>query len=198
MEELKNNSLAISLMIILTIIKFIVVPVMDWQNIKISEINLQARKLEKAENLLVHGEELLKTRQNLKLRVLTLKENFYEKQNQNVLQRKIQQTVEQELKALDLKVNTIGWQSKSIVDNTDLTQLRLEYRVEGKTVNVLKYLLNVNMKKNAPDVSILNLLFKTRAKGELGSVSAHIGLSFYMLNTTLPSETTHEGVNVES
>jgi len=188
MNELKKHALALSIIVVLLALKFVFVPLMQWQDSQINTVAMLERKIEKVESLLLSDNILNEQHLALSNALSNLERDIFNYQEESGFQLKQQKIVESNLSKNILKISSIGWQSTVELTELPLLQHSLEYRVSGKTNNVVKYITQLKAQDITPDIQALNLSFRNQKQGELGSVSARIRVSYYMFkNGYIPS-----------
>jgi len=108
MHELKKHALALSLIATLIIIKFIFIPIADWQDDKQGQLALLERKVAKIDDLMLSKEKIVSWGAVLEQQITNLSNDFYIKQDGGKFKRKQQKLIEAEIKVFDLKMNNIG------------------------------------------------------------------------------------------
>lgn len=184
MRELKKHSIALGLITLLLVLKFIFVPLIQWQDIQINTVAMLERKIEKVESLLLADNLLNEQHFVLSSALSNLEREIFFYQDESAFQLKQQKIVESNLSKSALKVSSIGWQTTVVLRKLPLLQFSLEYRVSGKTNKMVEYLIQLKGQDITPDVQALNFSFRNQNKGTLGSISARIRVTYYMFNSS--------------
>jgi len=181
-NDLKKHAVALTIIGFLVLIKFIFIPIFDWQNQQLAEMSLEQRKLEKVKLLMQSREVLSIQYSRLDKRLHKLNKRFYSQQNAEKFKRQQQKTIEAELKAQQLKIKNIGWQTT--IENIDapLTQYSVNYSFSGKGEDVVNYILSINANEKYSQLAVLHISFAKQRKGRLGRLSARLRRVFYMAN----------------
>jgi len=180
MNDLKKHSLALSLIALLLFLKFVLIPLIQWQDNQITTVAMLERKIEKVENLLLSDNVLNEQYLALSNALSNLEQEIFSYQEESTFQLTQQKMVENNLLKSELKVSSIGWQNTVELAKLPLLQFSLEYRVSGKTNNVVEYLTQLKAQDRTPDIKALNFSFRNQSQGKLGSVSARIRVNYYM------------------
>ncbi len=180
MNDIKKHAVALTIIALLIFIKFIFVPILDWQDNVLADIALQERKIAKIE-LLMESKELLSS-QEIKLdkRLTELNKRFYSLQNSEAFKRAVQKNIENELKSYELKIKNIGW--KTTIEHSDapLTQYSVNYSFSGQGENVVDYILAIDASDKYSELAMMNVTFSKQRKGRLGRLSGRLQRVFYM------------------
>lgn len=180
MNDLKKHAVALGAIALLVIIKFVFIPILDWQDNALTDIALQQRKVAKI-NLLVQSKDVLTDQETELIEHLQrLNKRFYSQQNGNSFKRKIQKTIEDDLKLRKLKIKNIGWQTTTDNPIAPLTQYSINYSFSGKGVDMVNYILAINASDKYSQVAVLNISFSEQRQGRLGYLSARLQRVFYM------------------
>ncbi len=180
MNELKKHALALSLIAILIIIKFLFIPIIDWQNEKQSRLALLERKIAKIDVLMQGKEEISNWKNVLEQQLVNLSNDFYAKQDGEKFKRQQQKLIEAEVKAFNLKMNNIGW--KTTIDNpvAPLTQYSVSYSFTGQGTEVINYLLSINAADKYSEIAEFNATFARKYPGQIGRLTIRLRRTFYM------------------
>lgn len=180
MNDIKKHALALSLITLLLFLKFILIPLIQWQDNQINTVAMLERKIEKVDNLLLSDNVLNEQYLALSNALSNLEHEIFLYQEESTFQLKQQKIVESNLLKNILKVSSIGWQNTVELTQLPLLQFSLEYRISGKTNNVVEYLTQLKAQDKTPDIQALNFSFRNQNQGKLGSVSARIRVTYYM------------------
>lgn len=180
MAELKKHALALYLIGVLILLKFIFVPVIDWQDSVIAEHQLKQRKLSKANTLLNNKATLQEQAANLEEKLLNVAPYFYTWQEESVFKREQQQIIETELAKFDLRSKRIGWKESFPTDGQKVIKYNIEYSFEGSGYQVINYLVALKMHSYLTDTPQTNLSFRGQGAGKLGIISVFLSRNYYM------------------
>lgn len=197
MNTLKQHALALSIIGLLLSLKFIVIPVMEWQDQQVTQISLLQRKVAKLTQLIDSRESLtaqLKAEQNEFDKVSHL---FFKFETAEKFKREKQQQEEQEIKNHDLKISGIGWKNQQKLGDAPITVFDLEYTVKGRMDKIVNYITEIASASPYKERTAINLMFSRHRAGNLSTVTARINLRYYMLDCqgeTCQTEMTNNGV----
>jgi hypothetical protein len=183
MNDLKKHALALSFIAILFSLKFILIPIIDWQNEQINSVLILERKIAKIENLLLSDDLFNEQHTNLSNALSNIEHGVFSYQEESTFQLQQQKIVESDLLKNALKISSIGWGNVVELDGLPLLQYPLEYRITGKTNKIIEYLIQLKTQDKLPDIKALNLSFRNQNQGELGSISARVRVTYYMFKS---------------
>jgi len=180
MNDIKKHALALFIIAILLYFKFILVPVLEWQDTKLLKLALLERKINRVEQLLTNQMSIEELDNDLNKHLNRLNHNFFQPQPIEEFKLQQQKLIEEELASLGLNVNSIGWKNNQNLDNASLTQFQVDIGFSGKSEQVIEYLLSVSSHVPISEVMVMNLSFQRQQMGQLGSLRARIRLAYYM------------------
>lgn len=180
MADFKKHALALYFIGILILLKFIFVPLMDWQDVKIAEQQLEQRKLNKTLALLKNESTITSQLNNLDSLLNEVSPLFYKWQNEPEFKREEQQRIETQLSKYDLKSKRIGWKESFPSEGSSILKYTIEYSFEGSGYQVLNYLIDLKASKHLVDTPQLNFSFRGQKAGSLGIISIFMSRNYYM------------------
>lgn len=182
MSDLKKHSLALSFIAALLFLRFLLIPLIQWQNDQIVTIAMLERKIEKVD-VFLQSEDLFNEQYLALSNALTnLEYHIFLYQDESTFQLKQQKIVESNLLKSTLKISSIGWQNTIASNDLPLLLFSLEFRVSGKTNKIIEYLTQLQSQEKTPDIQAINLSFRNQNQGSLGSISARVRITYYMFN----------------
>ena len=182
MNELKKYQFELSIILVLAILKFLVVPVLQWQDQTVEQTQLLQTRLSKAKSLLASKEQLESRSSQITERLEQLKAHIYEPESAQQLKLSIQKQVERMLQNYDLDVSSLGWQNVIDLEQAPLTKVQLEYTFTGSGQDVIAYLLKLSSQPKWADYESLNVNVRRQKPGRLGRMTVRSRVAFYMLN----------------
>ncbi|WDE00524.1 hypothetical protein [Thalassomonas actiniarum] len=180
MNDLKKHALALSFIAVLVCIKFVYIPIIDWQDEQLGTLALLERKINKVDHLLTEEEQLTVDHEMSTRQVLALSQGFYHNQDPEPFKRQQQKNIEAELLAHKLKIKNIGWQITMENADVNLNQFSINYTFDGKSEDVINYLLAISANEKFSELTEFNLSFVKQKAGKLGRVSARLRRVFFM------------------
>jgi len=187
MAELKQHSWLIVIVVMLVIAKFIVVPVINWQDTIIADINLLTKKQAKITRVLAQEDE--NTELDLKLKALleVSDELFVVTKNESSFKLEQQKMLETLLINHKLKSQNIGWQTPQLLTSLALTRYPIQLRFTGKTSDVIEFTALLENQKQLIEIDTFSYSFKGQNEKLLGQITASLILNLYA-NSQILSE----------
>jgi len=180
LEELKHNRYAILVILFIASLKFIALPMMDWQDEKVEQLWLLEKRLVKLDSLF-ENEDLL-DEQIAKVNTLLpeLESQLYSLEEGEFKLAK-QQEIEKQLSSFDLSLKSFGWLSSVELKDKGLTKLSGELAIEGRTERIILFLAELESSNKYIEVEKFNMNLRRPRQGRPGSASVRINVAFYLI-----------------
>lgn len=162
--------------------KFIIVPIMTWQDSLIADNKLLQRKVNKVNSLLSDETDLTAKLKSAQAQLNQATQYFYNYQPEQAFRLAQQKIIEQQLKQYELKSSTVGWQNVVTIPNTPLIRFQLQYSFSGQSEQVIAFLLAQQSIQQWQEAETLNVNVRRQRAGQLGQMTVTTRISFYMLN----------------
>lgn len=182
MSKLTDKNVLVPLLLLLLLARFVVVPVIEWQNARWQSLQVLEKQLAKANNVLSRGEQYQQTLDALKATNDELLKHYYQQNNVNALKLSFQQELEQLVKKHNVTIRNFNWPNEL---PGDITKLSAQLTVAGKTRDVASLHLDLVQHAKLIQVERFNLVIKKMKTGSLGEVSGNLLLTIY---STTPEE----------
>lgn len=180
METIKQHPSLIALVIILCAVRFIVVPIVDWQTMQVADIRLLNKRIERAESALMQQTHNTEVLSELKRRVTNNKSLLYPYESENTFQLKIQQMIEGLLVQYQLKSTNIGWLRTEDILDYQAIRYQLQIRFEGPMVYVPSFQLALEQLPQWIEVSQFTASLRYQSSVSLGNTNGMVVLDFFM------------------
>ena len=182
LEDLKKHQNALVLIALLIAIKFIILPILAWQDEVAARIELQQKALIKTQALIANEANI-----DLLLNSVQAQEqNLYAKYHSNddiaQLKRDIQRAIEKKLDALGVKLQSIGWKEAPFDETKLINTVYLDYRVEGKAELVIEHLLALTLDDKPSQIASLKLIFQRSELGRIKRINGRVSLAYNVLD----------------
>ena len=181
MEEVKKYSLLLSILAMLFIIKIFIVPIIDWQNNTLLEINNIERKLGKIEKGLSKESKLIALNQKVTNELERAEQLFFKTQTESLFKLEQQQKLEALLEKYQINVTNISWSVATPLKEYGLTKYQAKIRFDTKLVKAIDVL--TALEKNSPwfEVDEFYLPVKIPESNSIGySKGGRMTLNLYM------------------
>ncbi|WP_286271768.1 hypothetical protein [Thalassotalea hakodatensis] len=185
MSTLRNRKNLLLVVALLAAIRFIVVPVFDWQQENIDDITAKATRLNKAENVIARKETLavsLTDVEKINERTKTLYHSF---SSTNEMKLSLQQQVEKKFSQHKVKIKNFTWPNEL---EGDIKELRAKIFFEGDTNDIA--LLHMDLSDQATFFNIVEwtIYIRRMKENSLGEASGSLVFSAYNLSTNLEAK----------
>jgi len=190
MAELRKHALLISLLVILLISKFIVVPIFEWQEQLIIENNSQEKRLAKITRVLTKDGQVNAVNQKLINELEKAERLFFSYQSESAFKLSQQQVFEKLLEKHQLRSSNIGWQTATEYTELALTRYQVNIRFSGQFVDVVA--MYTELESSTPWLEIDNFNISTRSgkDGVIGNIKGgRVTVNLYMHNAPSTSDT---------
>lgn len=175
--ELNKNQFLLSVLALLLLLNFIVVPAMNWQDAKVisnQRLVKQYQKTQQVINAIDKNQELKNTLSN---ELQPIKAYLYPELEQVKFKLQIEQEIEVLLSKNQLDLLSIGWQNAQILDGLKITKFDANLRVKGRTINLIHFFYEL---ENNPKIQLNDFNIDITSHGEtLGNSNAKFTVAIY-------------------
>jgi len=179
MNELKKHSLLLGIVALLIIVKFIVLPVIEWQNTTVEANQGISKRLIKVKHILnnqTQSESML-ARQSKKNDMVKML--FHEDTNPASFKLKMQQIVEKMLKDNEISITNFGWKKQQNIEVINAEENEFQIRFKGKLVDVITLMSKLEIENHLFNITGFNFDVKRQNKENLGYVTGRITIAIY-------------------
>ncbi len=163
--ESNNNKLLLSLVAVLLLIKFAVMPIFDWQAEKIDQINSLHKREVKAAELLAQKEHLMQQVQLVEKKLADQQQAFPTFATSEDFRLETQKLLEELLKKHELNVKQIFWRNNKDVDVMEgMYKARVSVRMYGKVKDFA--LLHADVVTDTPSVKVVAMGLQTKQQSK--------------------------------
>mgnify|MGYP003650159803 CR=1 FL=1 len=179
MQTLRKHPWLTGLLLLLIGMKFILVPIIEWQNEQLLNIKLQTKRISRAELALANVDNNVKILNHLHSQNQKLDKLFYPFSEEASFKLQQQQWLESLIAKHQFKINNVGWVFSAKVLGQPLIKHQLSVSVEGPTYAMPS--LQAELEANSQWVDINSFTFNVRGQSDvsLGNVSGNVDLVFY-------------------
>lgn len=181
MQVFRNYPFLSVLLVLLLVLKFILVPVIEWQNDSVWNVQQKQKHLNRAtearQNISGNQSEL----NNLRQQLTQLQSYFYPQQSEASFKLAQQQILESLFADNNLKVDNIGWTYSAQMLGQPLIKHQLSVSLQGKTADLPALYLALD---NGPQwIDVLSFSFNMLGQQaqSLGTFRGSVDLVFYQL-----------------
>ncbi|TMP66225.1 hypothetical protein CWB76_18550 [Pseudoalteromonas sp. S1609] len=182
MFDLKQpkHQLALGALVILIALKFLIVPLFDWQNSQLAQLaNLQKRAV-KSQNVIINQSQINQAQQTINAQLKAVNSLFVDYQRESEFKLAMQQQIEQIIANNQLQINTSSWLPSITVANNQLIRHQLRLNLKGKMRDFINLIILLESKTPKVELKSLNINLKGQNNESLGRVEGTVELAFYM------------------
>jgi hypothetical protein len=182
MFDLKQpkHQLALGAIAILLLLKFMLVPLFDWQNQQLSNlVNLQKRA-SKSHSAIINQTQMAVKQQHITAQLTAINELFVEHKNEAEFKLAMQQQIEQTIATHQLQINNSSWLPSIAVANAQLMRHQLRLSIKGQMLNFKSLVTLLESSTPKAELKTFNINLKGQNSERLGQVDGTIELAFYM------------------
>lgn len=171
-----NQKMLLGVLGLLIAIKFVLFPIVDWQNEQVSLIAEKKVRLAKVDNVIEEIDGVSATKQSYLTRNSELMAGFYQVPSSSALKLTLQKELEQIFSARDVKIQNFSWATEI---PGDVTEIRANIAFRGTLSNLIK--LQMDLEQNNRLFSQINwsLQVQKMNKQSLGTVRGRMLISAF-------------------
>lgn len=179
METFKQHPLLLTFLAVLVVLRFILVPVLEWQDSKIATINQLEKRVSKAERAIKTKEFNEQGLTDLLPYQKQVNELFYPTEPENTFKLARQQWLETLLAKHQVQSVNLGWQGSGEVKDLPLLKHKLELQFNANMVDFPAFQLALQDNPQLLEIDSLMLTLKGQRKEKLGRISGKMTMLFY-------------------
>lgn len=181
--KMKNNRelTLLTLAIFLAILNFVVVPVFDWQEQKVENLNQLQARLTRIEDLLARKSELEQTIQSIDKIEAEVRAALYRMNEESKFKLAQQQNIEFMLYEQNLTPTLIEWKSTVPTQFDGIRKYELSLSFDGLTVDIMRFTAEIGRQKPIIEVSEFFFSSSGITKNSVGYIKgARMNVIFYV------------------
>jgi hypothetical protein len=183
LQEIKKYKLALSLIALLLSIKFVFVPIFEWQDEKLLEVGLLQKQVSRIHNVLDNRQEIERYAESLSRSLQQKASLFLSTSNVSTFQLEQQQWLEKKIKEFGLKANNIGWSPSQTFEGINLVAHNMQVNLNGNTSSIVEFIQELQKQQNYIAIQAFNISFKQQSNLNLGSGRMRLNLIIYRQET---------------
>lgn len=133
-----QNKLLISILAVLLVLRFVAVPLLDWQQERIDELTALQKRLDRSEALLNASEQVTQHAEQLKLQVTKAVNGLAVGVKQDEYQLAFQQDVRQRLAELGVSLELFEWNNNYPLEMLSIERARVNLRLKGSYPAIMR------------------------------------------------------------
>lgn len=182
MDIFNEKPYLLALLIGLILARFVGMPIVEWQDNQKIALQLELKKLAKAERAVVSQQTIEPLLQPLRERVQQNRDRLYPYQSENAFKLEQQKLLENIIQEHGLKANGIGWLMTKQLDEFGLTLYQLQVRFLGDGVRIPSLMAALESRNQWIDIADFNFSFRRQSATKIGESSGQMTLNFYVNN----------------
>lgn len=180
MAELKQYAWLLSIILLLAVIKFVIVPVFTWQDEVLADISYLEKKQDKINSLLKNSKSNNRVNDELILMLTPANKLLFPLQKEASFKLKQQERIETLLAKYKLQVQHVGWQVSTYFNKLSIVRYPIEIRFTGKTLDAIDFINALEIATPHIDIRDFNFSFRGQIDKNLGRITAKITLHLYV------------------
>ena len=182
MFDLKQpkHQLALAALVLLVSLKFIVVPLIDWQNTQLAQLTNLEKRAAKSQNVIANQGQINQAQQTINAQLKAVNSLFVDYQREGEFKLAMQQQLEQTVASNQLQINTSSWLPSIAVANNQLIRHQLRLNLKGKMRDFITLITHLESQTPKAELKSLNINIKGQKTDALGNMSGSLELAFYM------------------
>jgi len=180
MQELKQHAWLLSLVVLLVIAKFIIMPIFIWQDALLADIRVLTTKQQKISKVLANQHNNQQLAEQLLTSLKPVDALFFPYQSETRFKLSQQKMLEALLAEHNLNVGNVGWQVTTAFEQLNVTRYPINIRFTGKTADTIKFIAAIESNSRHIEISKLNLTLKGQRGEKIGRINGNITLRLFM------------------
>jgi len=180
MDIFKEKPYLLTLLVGLILARFIGMPIVEWQDNQKLELQLESKRLAKAERAVSNQQTIAPLLEPLREKVQQNRDRLYPHQSENAFKLEQQKQLESLVQNYGLKVRGIGWLITKELDEFGLTLYQLQMRFIGDGVRFPNLMAELESRAQWVEIADFNFAFRRQSKTKIGESSGQMTLNFYM------------------
>lgn len=182
MQELKKHAALLVIIGLLSILKFVIVPIFDWQNDALLNIGLLEKKQNKIERLISNQKQAVGDDVKLSEIVNKSEAVFFVQHNESTFKLQQQKKIEDLLSKHNITASNFGWQATKEYVKISAKSYQLLINFSGQSYDVLALMLALETNPKLIGISDFNLRIKGQSKESMGMITGRFTLQLYAMN----------------
>lgn len=183
MDNLKEKAPLLLVLIALVTVKFVIVPIFEWQDEKLVEIQTKERQLSKTISVIDREPLVNDALALVKKSTLKQLDFYYSEPSMDAFKLVAQQNIESIFLTQDLKVTNFNWANEI---EGDISEVRAKVSFEGRTKDLASLQLELTLFDklfNVPQFNIYVERMKTDSLGKARGTMTIVLYNAYALDT---------------
>lgn len=184
LTDLKKYALLLSILLLLVALKFLIIPIVEWQNSAFTNIVLLEKKQNKIQTVISNVEATQFKISELAKVVDTYQGMFFVYEQESSFKIQQQKYIEKLLSTHELRASNLGWQSLINNQEQGLKIFPLNINISGNSLNLIKFMTAIESNSHRIAIDDFNISLSKQKEFDLGIMNGKLVLLFIMLDTT--------------
>lgn len=171
----------ISILVLLFTARFVLVPVIDWQNEALWEIQQKEKRSLKSQHAISNTSENQQLLASLSEQKSNTESYLFDFLNESEFRLEQQQRMEQLVDKIGLKINNIGWSYSGELIDAPVIRHQMQLNIGGNTTDMPKFHLMLEEQKHWLQVDRFTINLRNQRNLRLGNAQMSLDLSFFQL-----------------
>jgi len=181
MKELKKHTLSLVMISLLVVIKFILIPVFEWQDGLVSNIQNKNKRLTKINNVLSNNIKTTEDNSQLSENLVKAESFFFPSQSESSFKLAQQQAFEKLMGKHNVKSSNVGWQTTTIINDMELKRYQVNIRFEGALFDVIAMYTELEGLSPWLEIENFNIPMNNKKNDSLGYIKGgRVAVNLYM------------------
>ena len=180
MDELKKYPGLLTIVGVLLVLNYLVMPIIDWQDNQAQQLQQKQVQLAKQQAFIAQLDSYQQQLADVERQVTELSQFFYSNQALDGFELEMQTRVAKWLADSGLQNRSMGWQRRVV--NEGYTELQLQVSVRGNVPNFQKFQQQIDNQSLRLVFDELRLTVSRASQTRLGNIQGNFKLNFYVLS----------------
>jgi len=180
MAALKQHALALSLIALLVLIKFVIIPTLAWQELTISSNQLLQQRLNKSSYALNNEIQMQSDLIEITAQLLKIKAILFNYQSKSRFQLTEQKKLESLFEQHNIEITRLAWKLELPLPQWQVVQHEIRFDIKGLVVDLQKLQATLDSRVQWYNNDDFNFKFDKRRGNKLGKVTGRMTIKLYM------------------
>lgn len=179
---MKNNPILLVSVAILVLLKFVVLPIIEWQNEMILEAGHLQKKIDKSKSHIKRMPELYEYQRQLEASLTLVKAKVERYNNENRYQISKQREFESLFKKHKLTITSSHW--KDVIKSEEGATFQLQMQFRGMLKDLIVLQTEINLMRPSVTIGNLGVNIQGQQPNSLGSMTGNMVVVFRPVEST--------------
>lgn len=180
LSDLKKHATLLIVLVILVVVKFIVVPIIEWQEGLILENESYQSRIDRVQGLSENRERLQQSLNTVEKQQQLAQSLVHQYSDEATFKLKLQKLLDSYAAKYNVKVSNVNWLTTVEMIDGAIIKFPIRMKVRGPTSKVVQFINYLESLSPIIDVDALNLNVKRQSGRALGSIDGQLTINLYM------------------